>query len=100
MHVKLLMMWDIRPDKEADYFEFIMDEFSPGLTRIGLQPSEAWYTIYGEGPQILTGAIAEDLDAVQRALNSEEWGQLKEKLLDLVDNYQQKVIAATGRFQL
>lgn len=100
MHVKLLMMWDIRPDREPDYFEFVMDEFSPGLTKLGLQPSEAWYTIYGEGPQILTGAIAEDLDAVQRALNSEEWSQLKEKLLDLVENYQQKVIAATGRFQL
>ncbi len=100
MVVKLLMMWDIRPDKEADYFEFVMDEFSPGLAKLGLQPSEAWYTIYGEGPQILTGAIAEDVDTVERALNSEEWSRLKAKLLSLVENYEQKVIAATGRFQL
>lgn len=100
MHVKLLMMWNIRPDRETDYFEFVMDELSPGLEKLGLQPSEAWYTIYGEGPQILMGAFAEDVDAVQEALDSEEWRQLKERLLDLVEDYQQKVVAATGRFQI
>lgn len=100
MGVKLLMSWNIRPDRETDYFEFVMDELSPGLEKLGLQPSEAWYTIYGEGPQILMGAVAENLDDMQQALSSEEWSQLKENLLDLVEDYQQKVIASTGRFQL
>jgi hypothetical protein len=100
MIVKLLMTWDIRPDKEAEYFEFIMKEFSPGLTRMGIQPAEAWYTIYGEGPQILTGAVAEDVDTVRSALKSEDWRKLKAKLLELVENYHQKVIPTTGRFQL
>jgi len=100
MAVKLLMTWNIRPDKESEYFEFVMRDLAPGLMRLGVQPTEAWYTAYGEGPQILTGAVAEDLDAMRTALNSDEWQELKAKLLELVDNYEQKVVSAATRFQM
>jgi hypothetical protein len=100
MAIKLLMTWDLRPEREADYFEFVMKEFAPGMMRLGVQPSEAWYTAYGDGPQILTGAIAPDLESLGRMLNSEEWHALKERLLNFVENYEQKIVPASGRFQL
>jgi len=98
--VKLLMTWDIQKTKEPAYFEFIMKEFTPGLMKLGLQPSEAWYTVYGTGPQILTGGITENLQKMKEILNSNEWKELKEKLLSYVSNFHEKVIPATGRFQL
>lgn len=100
MAIKILMTWDVRPDREADYFEFVMKEFAPGMMRLGVQPSEAWYTAYGDGPQILTGAVAPDLESIARMLNSEEWRDLKERLLNFVENYEQKIVPASGRFQL
>ena len=48
--VKLLMNWDIKTGHEQSYFEFVMQEFAPGLMRLGLQPTEAWYTVYGQRP--------------------------------------------------
>ena len=98
--VKLLMTWDIQKTKEPAYFEFIMKEFTPGLMKLDLQPSEAWYTVYGTGPQILTGGITENLQKMKEILNSNEWKELKEKLLNYVNNFHEKVIPATGRFQL
>jgi hypothetical protein len=98
--VKLLMTWDIKKNKEPAYFEFIMKEFSPGLAKLGLQPSEAWYTVYGPGPQILTGGIAEDLPKMREILKNSEWHELKAQLLNYVTNFHEKVIPATGRFQL
>jgi len=100
MAIKILMTWDIRPDKEAEYFEFVMKEFAPGLMRLGIQPTEAWYTAYGDGPQILTGAVAPDIASMRKALNSEEWRDLKAKLLRLVENYEQKFVHDSSRFQL
>jgi hypothetical protein len=47
---KLLMTWDIRPGKESEYFEFAVQEFVPKLTRLGVQPTEAWYTVWGDAP--------------------------------------------------
>jgi hypothetical protein len=94
------MSWDIKMGREQPYFEFIVREFAPGLMRLGIQPTEAWYTIYGKGPQILTGGVTDDLDTMQHILNSQDWQRLHSKLLNYVTNYQQKVVEASGRFQL
>ena len=98
--VKLLMSWDIKPGSESDYFEFVVREFAPGIMKMGVQPTEAWYTVFGDGPQILTGAVAEDLETMQEILASQEWQKLKGKLFEYVTNFDFKIVRATGRFQL
>ncbi len=100
MQVKLLMSWDIIPEREQEYFEFVVREFVPGITRLGLTPTESWYAVYGDCPQILTAGVTDDLPTMQRILESEEWARLQAKLQKLVTNYKQKVIRATGGFQL
>jgi hypothetical protein len=98
--VKLLMSWDIKAGREQSYFEFVVREFAPGLMRLGLQPTEAWYTVYGRAPQIMMGAVTEDMVAMRRILDSDDWHRLRERLLEYVTNLGQKVIRASSRFQL
>lgn len=98
--VKLLMSWDIKPGSESEYFEFVVREFAPGIMKLGVQPTEAWYTVYGDGPQILTGAVAEDLPTMQSILDSKDWKSLQDKLFEYVTNFDFKIVRATGRFQL
>ena len=98
--MKLLMSWNIRTGREAEYFEFVVKEFAPGLMRLGLQPTEAWYTVYGDCPQILTGSVAEDVRTIQHVVSSDEWRELMGKLGEYVTHYQQKIVQATGGFQL
>jgi hypothetical protein len=98
--VKLLMSWDIKPGSESEYFEFVVREFAPGIMKLGIQPTEAWYTVYGDGPQILTGAVAEDLPTMQSILDSKDWRSLREKLFEYVTDFNFKIVRATGRFQL
>jgi hypothetical protein len=98
--IKLLMTWDLKEDLEQSYLEFLMREFVPGLMRLGMQPTEAWYTVYGEGPAVLSGAVTDDLDTMEAILDSEEWQELVGKLTGLVTDFQYKIIRANGRFQL
>ncbi len=98
--IKLLMGWDIRPDKESEYFDFVMKEFAPTIVQLGLQPTEAWYTIYGSGPQILFSGVTEDLDTMIDILESPEWQELYRQLMSYVRNYRHKVVRATGRMQI
>ena len=100
MTVKLLMSWDIRAGQEQSYFDFVMKTFAPGMIKLGLQPTEAWYTLFGDAPQILTGGVTDSLDKMRGILDSPEWGELKDDLLCYVTNFQSKVIPATGRFQM
>jgi len=98
--VKLLMTWNIRNGLEDEYFEFVMQEFAPGLLELGIQPTDAWYTAYGNRPQILTGAVAKDLGSLREALDSHKWRELKLELLTYVTDYSEKTIRASGGFQL
>ena len=98
--VKLLMSWDIKSGREAAYFDFVVREFAPAMMQLGLQPTEAWYTVYGRGPQILTGAVAKNVEAMMDILSSQEWHDLVDELMEHVHNYEQKVVEASGRFQL
>ncbi|MBC8264514.1 MAG: hypothetical protein H8E47_10370 [Anaerolineales bacterium] len=98
--IKLLMSWDIKSGLESIYFDFIVNEFAPGLLKLGVQPTEAWYTVYGSGPQILTGAVAKDLETMNSILDSDDWYDLQASLLAYVSNFEYKVVHDTGRFQL
>ena len=98
--IKLLMSWDIKSGLESTYFNFIVNEFAPGLLRLDVQLTEAWYTVYGSGPQILTGAVAKDLETMTQILDSGEWHELQSELLIYVTNFEYKVVRDTGRFQL
>jgi hypothetical protein len=98
--VKLLMTWDIVQGREQEYFEFVVREFVPGIQRLGIQPTEAWYTTYGRRPQILTGAVADTLARMELALGTEEWRRLRDRLLDYVTNFESRIVRATGGFQM
>ncbi len=99
MPVKLLMTWDIAPEHEQEYFEFVIGEFVPGVQRLGMEPTEAWATIYGEYPQIMVAMLAPDLPNAQRILSSVEWTRLRDQLFNFVKNYSYKVVPAKGGFQ-
>jgi hypothetical protein len=98
--VKLLLSWDIKPDLEKEYFEFVVRDWVPNITRLGIQPSDAWYTLYGTCPQILTAGTVADATTMHRILASDDWQALEHKLREYVDNLTQKVVLATGGFQL
>lgn len=100
MTVKLLMTWDILPGKEQEYFEFIVRDWIPGLQRMGMEPSDAWFTMYGEQPQIMAAAQMSSLNSIQRVLDTQDWKNLTQSLLDYVENFDYKVVQARGGFQL
>ncbi|HSO11784.1 MAG TPA: hypothetical protein VLT51_05370 [Anaerolineales bacterium] len=99
MSVKVLMTWDIAAERDQEYFEFVIGEFIPGVQRLGLQPAEAWATIYGAYPQIQVGLVATDANQAHRILKSDDWNLLQERLFSYVKNFSYKVVPARGGFQ-
>jgi hypothetical protein len=100
MAVKLLMTWDILPGREQEYFEFVVRDFIPGIQRMGLEPNDAWYTMYGDQPQILAAVQSSSLTALQRILDSQDWQSLTHQLLDYVEDFKLKIVTARAGFQL
>ena len=99
MTVKVLMTWDIANGQDQEYFEFIVGEFIPGVQRLGLQPAEAWATIYGSYPQIQVGLLAPDATQARHILASGDWGLLQDRLFNYVKNFSYKIVQERGGFQ-
>ena len=100
MTVKLLMTWDILPNREQEYFEFVISNFIPEIKGLGISPVDAWYTMYGNQPQIMVAAKTQSQAALNVAMASKEWQRLIESLMQYVDNFSYKVIPARTGFQL
>lgn len=100
MPFKLLLSWDILPGREQEYFEFVVREFIPGIQALGLNPSDAWLTIYGDQPQILTGMQINSLNLLNHIISSQEWDGMIAKLLDYVENLEIKTVKAKPGFQM
>lgn len=99
MGVKLILTWDISPEREQEYFEFVVREFIPGVQRLGFELSDAWATVYGNRPQIMVGAVLPSTSKARQILRSSEWKTLNSQLKDYVQNYTQKIVEARNGFQ-
>ncbi len=99
MPVKLILTWDITPDKEQEYFEFVIREFIPGVQRLGFDLTDAWATVYGQRPQIQVDARVPTLAKAQQITRSAEWFKLHDQLMDFVQNYTMKIVQSKGGFQ-
>ena len=93
------MTWDIVPGREQEYFEFVVRDFVPGVQRLGFELTDAWMTAYGDHPQILVGANFPNLTKAHQVLRSDDWKTLHSQLMDLVTNYNIKLVPARGGFQ-
>ena len=94
------MSWDILPGHEQEYFEFVVREFIPEIQQLGLEPTDAWVTVYGDTPQILASAEVSNRGTLENILASVEWDQLLVKLNDYVENLVFKTVHSKPGFQM
>lgn len=99
MSVKVIMTWDIAPEHEQEYFEFVTGVWVPGIQRLGFEPVDAWATVFGPYPQIQVGLLADDAPGARRIMASKDWAALEDRLLTFVKNFSYKVVPARNSFQ-
>jgi hypothetical protein len=99
--VKVLLSYDMVHGREEECQRYVMQTLAPGLARLGLRFSDAWYTLWGEHvPQILGGGLMESEAQAARLLNSSDWESLIEGLDPYVENFRVRVVESNGRIQL
>jgi hypothetical protein len=98
--IKLIMTWNLRDGKETEYLEFLNRDFTRLFEAMEIQPTDAWYQVWGHSPQVLAGGTTNDLEAMEKALASDEWKHFQEKLREYIVDFQVKVVESSGGFQL
>jgi hypothetical protein len=98
--VKLIMTWNIREGRETEYLDFLTREFTKALVSMEIQPTDAWYAVWGHGPQVLAGGMTDDLETMEKALASQEWREFLQRLHELVVDFDYKVVELGRGFQI
>jgi hypothetical protein len=90
--VKLVMTWDIQDGKEREYIEFAVGEFGPGLLRLGMRITDAWYTQAGAGPQVTLGGLLDSAEAARALLSSPDFQRLRARLFEYIEDFRWRII--------
>ena len=99
MRVKMLISYDVVPELQQAYYEFVLSEMIPSAQSLGLVLSEAWHTAYGDYPVRLNGFVARDRATLDRILAGSDWHQLEDKLKRFVTSYHKKIVTFRDGFQ-
>lgn len=97
--LKVIFTWNIKPGHEQDYFAYVLREYLPGINKLGIEVTDAWATVFGNQPQVLLGAVVDSREKAQSVLESDQWNDLTDVLLDYVDDFEIKFAAHKGGFQ-
>jgi hypothetical protein len=99
VRTKLLLTYNISPEQQEEYLNFMVNIFVPGLQRLGLVNSGVWHTAYGDYPARLLIFVADDRETMTKALGSKTWKDLETKLERFVKDYTRRVVPFQPGFQ-
>ncbi len=78
---------------------FVLNEFIPTLQSIGLESAGVWHTAWGDYPIRLLVFVSENASIMTRAVESDVFGQMEEKLKSHVTDYTRRIVPFDPGFQ-
>lgn len=96
---KLMMKFDIQPEKYEPYYRYILSEFMPGLQAMQVYPFMIWHIAYGNYPIRQLEFVVESMDVIKDAFASDQWKTLEDQLKTYTVNYERKIVPFKEHFQ-
>ena len=97
--LKMLLTYNINLDRQENYMRFMLNEFIPTLQSIGLANVGVWHTAWGNYPIRLLVFISENAAGLTRAVASDTFEQMEEKLKSYVTEYTRRIVPFDPGFQ-
>lgn len=97
---KVILSYDVNPDKLQEYYQFVMGRYLPTVQKMGLEMQEAWSVTYGDAPNRQIGLVGRGKHAVMDVVDSDTWSSLNEQLNEFVSDFDFKVVRYRQGFQL
>lgn len=98
MRLTMLLTYNILPELQEEYMQFMMNVFMPTMQNLGLENAGVWHTAYGDYPARLLVFIAEER-VMQNALQDKRWQTLEARLKEYVTDYTRRVVPYEPGFQ-
>jgi hypothetical protein len=89
------------PGTEAEYSDFLKNEYIPMLAKLGILVHAEWQVIIGNTLRILLEGVTTNLVDVAKAMITDEYRLQRRRLLaNFAGDYSSRILAPTGRVEL
>lgn len=96
---RLLLMFDVHPNRYESYYRFMLGEFVPTMQELGLYMLSAWQ-VHGEYPERQVEFVCETRETLRDTLGSDTFQKAEKRLKTYTTSYTRKVVAFEDRFQM
>lgn len=97
---KMILTYDIQHPKQAEYSQFVLGRFVPGMQSLNLYIMSVYRTLYGHHPARQAEFVAESWEIVQKAVQHEQFEELETTLKGYTENYTRWIVAYRKGFQI
>lgn len=98
MRSTMLLTYNVQPEMQEEYMQFMMNVFIPTLQTLGLENAGIWHTAYGDYPARLIVFVAEE-GVMRNALKDKRWENIEARLKECVTDYTRRVVPYEPGFQ-
>ncbi len=96
---KLLLQYDLIPEKQEFFFHYIRGEFVPSLQSLGLVLNSMWHVSYGATPLHQMEFLCHSRETARAILANPRWQRLENRLQSYTKRYKRKLVHFEDRFQ-
>ena len=96
---KLIMTYDVLPNKQAEYSHFVMGELVPGLQSLAIYMIAVYQTEHGDYPARQADFVTESKEIMESGLADKRFNELESTLKTYTQNYKRKVVRYRPGFQ-
>lgn len=98
---KFNQYFNILPGMEKSYRAFLEAEFIPKMEQLGIRVTNVWKAVIGSGPFILVEGTSPTIEAIAKAIDTDEYRMLTRTLKSrYVMDYQSRILAPTRRVEI
>lgn len=98
--LKLVICYDMQPGKEEACQRYVMQTLGPTLDRFGFRFLDAWYTVWGNGPQMMGYGLLDDIETARKLLTSEAWREVADGMKRYATSFSVRLIEPAAAFQI
>lgn len=98
--VKLIISYNMRAGLEESCQRFVVNHLGTFLNEQGFRFTDAWYTAWGDAPQMMGGGLLQDVETAREMLASDEWQKIMEEFSRYAEDISIRLVEASGSFQI
>jgi len=97
---RVMLQFDIRPDRYEQYYRYMLREFVPTMQELGLHMIFAWQVLGSDYPERQVDLVAENAPLLRAILTDDRFEQAEDQLKAYTLHYRRKIVRFENRYQL